>query len=318
MRIKKAIITAAARGERLYPVADTVQKAMLPIVDRDGLTKPAIQIIAEEAFSAGIEEICIICAPGDEPRYRQTFETLHANLLKAFKNVSWAQTQAQHIEKLLDRLHFSVQEETLGFGHAVLCAKDFVGDEPFLLLLGDHLYVSDLAGKSCAKQLVEIAEQEQLSVSAVNPTPEHLIHKFGTMNGRLIPELDGVYQVHKIIEKPSLSQAEIELSIPGFRMGYYLCVFGMHILQPSIFNILEAQFEQCQLEEKDLQLTPALHQLALDQAYLALEMKGRRFDLSGAHGYLQAQLGLGLAGKEKEEVLTTVLRLLAEEQQYAH
>ena len=318
MRIKKAIITAAARGERLYPVADTVQKAMLPVVDRDGLTKPAIQIIAEEAFSAGIEEICIVCAPGDETRYRQTFETLHANLLKAFKNVSWAQTQAQHIENLLDRLHFSVQEETLGFGHAVLCAKDFVGDEPFLLLLGDHLYVSDLNGKSCAKQLVEIAEQEQLSVSAVNPTPEHLIHKFGTMNGRLIPELDGVYQVHKIVEKPSLSQAEMELSIPGFRMGYYLCVFGMHILQPAIFNILEAQFEQCQTEEKDLQLTPALHQLALDQAYLALEMKGRRFDLSGAHGYLQAQLGLGLAGKEKEEVLTTVLRLLAEEQQYAH
>lgn len=317
MHIKKAIITAAARGERLYPVADTVQKAMLPVVDRDGLTKPAIQIIAEEAFSAGIEEICIVCAPGDEARYRQTFETLHANLLKAFKNVGWAQIQAQRIESLLDCLHFSVQEETLGFGHAVLCAKDFVGDEPFLLLLGDHLYVSDLAQKSCAKQLVEIAEQEDLSVSAVNPTPEHLINKFGTINGRLNPDLEGVYEVHKIIEKPSLSQAELELNIPALRMGYYLCVFGMHALQPSIFKILEQQFEVCQKAGKELQLTPALHQLALDQAYLALDMKGRRYDLSGTHGYLQAQLALGLAGKEKEEVLTTVLRLLAEVQQYA-
>ena len=317
MRIKKAIITAAARGERLYPVADTVQKAMLPVVDRDGLTKPAIQIIAEEAFSAGIEEICIVCAPGDEARYRQTFETLHDNLLKAFKNVSWAQRQAERIESLLDRLHFAVQEETLGFGHAVLCAKSFATDEPFLLLLGDHLYVSDLAEKSCARQLVEVAEQEQLSVSAVNPTPEHLIHKFGTLNGQLLPAHDGIYQVDKIVEKPSLSQAELELNIPGLRMGYYLCVFGMHALQPSIFSILETQFEQCQKQGKELQLTPALHQLALDQAYLALEMKGRRFDLSGSHGYLQAQLGLGLAGREKEEVLTTVLRLLAEERQYA-
>ena len=150
MQIKKAIITAAARGERLYPVADTVQKATLPVIDRDGLTKPVIQIIAEEAFSAGIEEICIICAPGDEARYRQTFNTLQSNLLKAFKNVGWAQNQAQRLANLQDRLYFSVQEETLGYGHAVLCGKEFINDEPFLLLLGDHLYVSDLPEKSCA------------------------------------------------------------------------------------------------------------------------------------------------------------------------
>lgn len=319
MQIKKAIITAAARGERLYPVADTVQKATLPVVDRDGLTKPIIQIIAEEAFSAGIEEICIICAPGDEIRYRQTFETLQSNLLKAFKNVGWAQTQAQRLANLQDRLYFSVQEETLGYGHAVLCGKEFVNDEPFLLLLGDHLYVSDSPEKSCAKQLVEIAGKENQSVSAVNSTPEHLIHKFGTLTGRLLPEQDGVYQVSKIIEKPSLSRAELELNVPGLRMGYYLCVFGMHALQPRVFDILEQQFEQIQSDNtRDLQLTPALHQLAMEQSYMALEMKGRRYDLSGSHGLLQAQLALGLAGKEKEEVLTTVVRLLAEVQQYAH
>ncbi len=312
MQIKKAVITAAARGERLYPVADTVQKAMLPVVDRDGLTKPTIQIIAEEAFSAGIEEIAIVCAPGDEKRYRQTFENLHSNLLKAYKNVSWAKTEAQHIENLLDRLSFCVQEETLGYGHAVLQAKAFTKGEPFLLLLGDHLYVSDADEKSCAHQLVEIAEQQGRSVTAVNATPEYLIQKYGTLNGTLIPDGNGIYQVKKIIEKPSLSQAELELHVPSIRMGYYLCVFGMHVLESKVFDILEAQFEKAKNNNKELQLTPALQALADDQSYLAFEMKGRRYDLSGTQGLLQAQIALGLAGKQKEETLTTILRLLAE------
>ncbi len=310
MRIKKAVITAAARGERLYPVADTVQKAMLPVVDRDGLTKPAIQIIAEEAFAAGVEEIAIVCAPGDEVRYRQTFENLRDNLLKAYKNVSWAKTEAEHIEHLLDRLQFCVQEETLGYGHAVLQAKEFTKGEPFLLLLGDHLYVSDHTQQNCAKQLISVAEQQQQSVTAVNRTPEYLIHKYGTLTGSLLSEGDGLYQVKKIIEKPSLSQAELELEIPHIRMGYYLCVFGMHVLEPVIFDILEQQFADG--DGKDLQLTPALQALADQQKYLALEIEGRRYDLSATHGLLQAELALGLAGQQREELMTTLLRLLAE------
>ena len=312
MQIKKAVITAAARGERLYPVADTVQKAMLPVVDRDGLTKPAIQIIAEEAFSAGVEEIGIVCAPGDEKRYRQTFDNLHNNLLKAYKNVNWAKAEAQQLETLMSRLHFCVQEETLGYGHAVLQAKEFTKGEPFLLLLGDHLYVSDLKDKSCARQLVEIAELKDQSVSAVNSTPEYLIHKYGTLTGSLIPDGNNIYQVKKIIEKPSLSQAELELHLPNIRMGYYLCIFGMHVLKPHIFEILEEQYKEAVNYASELQLTPALQSLANDQAYLAFEMKGRRYDLSATHGLLQAQIALGIAGKERPEILATILRLLAE------
>lgn len=311
MKITKAIITAAGRGERLYPVADTVQKATLPFIDRDGLTKPTIQIIAEEAFSAGIEEICIVCAPGDEKRYRQTFETLHDNLLKAYQNVGWAKEQAKNIELLLDRMYFRVQEQTLGYGHAVLQAKDFTNNEPFLLLLGDHLYVPD-GVKTCAKQLVEVAEQRELSVTAVNPTPEYLIHKYGTLKGNLISDKERIYQVNTIIEKPSLSQAELDLEIPGLRMGYYLCVFGMHVLQPRVFDILEKQFEVCQKNGTELQLTPALQKIADEQSYLAYEMKGRRYDLSSTYGSLQTQLALGLSGENKEEILTAVLRILAD------
>jgi UTP--glucose-1-phosphate uridylyltransferase len=141
MNIKKAVITAGARGERLYPVADTVQKSMLPMIDTDGINKPIIQIIAEEALSSGIEEICIICAPDDEAKYLENFRSLQKTLLTAFKNTDWAQLQANNIKNLLDRLSFSIQKEPLGYGHAVYQARQFANNEPFLLLLGDYLYV---------------------------------------------------------------------------------------------------------------------------------------------------------------------------------
>ena len=186
MQIKKAVITAAARGGRLYPVSDTVQKAMLPIVDTDGVNKPIIQIIAEEAILSGIEEICIICAPGDEARYIESFKLLQTTLLQSYSHSEWAQKQATAIKDLLERLSFRVQDNSMGYGHAVFQAKSFVKDEPFLLLLGDYLYVSDMVGKCCAQQLIELAKNEDCSVSAVNPTIEHLIGKYGTLTGKAL------------------------------------------------------------------------------------------------------------------------------------
>jgi UTP--glucose-1-phosphate uridylyltransferase len=168
MKVRRAVITAAARGERLYPVADTIQKAMLPVVDLDGLHKPVIQIIAEEAFSSGIEEICVVCAPGDGERYVSAFTSLRDNLVKSYKGSDWATQQADKIDYLLSRLQFAEQAEALGYGHAVYCARDFVQGEPFLLLLGDYLYVSAVAGQRCAAQLVALATQQECSVSAVN------------------------------------------------------------------------------------------------------------------------------------------------------
>ncbi|PIQ20483.1 MAG: nucleotidyl transferase [Cytophagales bacterium CG18_big_fil_WC_8_21_14_2_50_42_9] len=309
MKIKKAVITAAARGERLYPVADTVQKAMLPVVDKDGLHKPVIQIIAEEAFASGIEEICLVCAPGDGPRYLEAFSSLRSNLLQSYKGVQWARDEAAQIDYLISRLHFAEQAEPLGYGHAVYCARSFVNNEPVLLLLGDYLYVSNLGDKSCASQLIELATEQNCSVSAVNPTIEHQISRYGTLTGRHLPNQSGVYQIDKIIEKPSLSSAELELQTPGLRSGYYLCFFGMHVLMPAIFAILEKQLP---LASGNLQLTPALQELATQDKYLALEMKGSRYDLGKKFGMLQAQIALGLAGDAHNDTLTTMVELLAE------
>lgn len=310
MKIKKAVITAAARGERLYPVADTVQKAMLPVIDVDGLDKPVMQIIAEEAFAAGIEEICVICAPGDGRRYQEAFVSLRDNLLRSYKGVDWAKEEAGKIDQLLNRIHFVDQAEALGYGHAVLCAREFVNNEPFLLLLGDYLYVSHLKGKRCAAQLIELAQQENCAVSAVNPTIEHQIGRYGTLTGKHQPHKPGVYQVEKIIEKPSLSMAELELQTPGLRQGYYLCFFGMHVLTPNLFDLLSHQ--QQSHRSSTLPLTPALQELAASGKYLALEVKGNRYDLSKKFGMLQAQVALGLAGQAHDETLTTLVELLAQ------
>ena len=311
MQIRKAVITAAARGGRLYPVGDTVQKSMLPIADLDGVHKPVLQIIAEEAFSSGVEDLCIICAPDDEARYRLAFQTLRSNLLDAFSQSDWAQKQADKISFLLDHLTFVVQEETLGYGHAVYCAKEFVGDEPFLLLLGDHLYLADHEQRRCAAQLLQLATDLNCSASAVNATPEHLIHQYGTINGRFVTNQQGVYDIQRIIEKPSISQAELDLKMPGLRAGHYLCFFGMHVLKSSVFTQLERIMSELK-PGQDIQLTPALQLLANEESYMALEVRGRRFNLGTDLGWLEAQISFGLEGVNSKTLLRSLVNQLAE------
>jgi len=321
VHIRKAVITAAGRGVRLYPVADTLQKGMLPVVDRDGLAKPVIQIIAEEALASGIEEVCIVCAPGDEDEYRKQLRLLRDNLFNAYPGVDWAQEQARRLDNLVRRLCFAAQEEPFGYGHAVYCAKEFVRDEPFLLLLGDHLYISHVPGQRCAQQLVDLATRENCAVAAVQSTREHLVGRYGTVSGKRVPDAPGVYQIEKILEKPALSTAELQLQTPGLRVAHYLCFFGMHVLPHRIFSILENQFArpvhdgaaaQRSPSGAEFQLTPALQELANREKYLALEAKGTRYDIGAKFGLMQAQIALGVAGKDRDEVLTTIIEVLAE------
>ncbi len=317
MHIRKAVITAAGRGVRLYPTADTVQKAMLPIVDRDGLAKPVMQIIAEEALASGIEEICIDLRPGDEEAYRHQFHALRENLLVAYKGLDWAHEQAERIDNLLHRLSFAIQTEPVGYGHAVSCARQFTNAEPFLLLLGDYVYLSRDDKRRCGEQLVQLAMQEECAVAAVHATREHLIGNYGTVTGKHHSMLPGVYQIERILEKPSLSQAEMELLTPGLRAGHFLCFFGMHVLTPCLFDILDEQQGTRRDGKVDCPLTPALQELARREKYLALEVQGARYDIGRKFGLLQAQVALGLAGKEHDEVLTTLMEQLIDARLFA-
>ncbi len=310
MLISKAVITAAGRGARQYPASDTVQKAMSPIVDRDGLTKPVLQIIAEEALESGIEEICVISAPGDETVYRNHFRNYANNLRIAYRDAKWAEDQAKRLLELEQRLTFAVQPEPKGYGHAVWCAKEFVGGDPFLLLLSDHLYLSS-EPRRCARQLIELAASETCAVSAVQATREHLIHQYGTLAGRRLTQRSDVYAIDEIIEKPNPTLAELRLQVPGVRAGHYLCFFGMHVLTPIVFDLLDELVQGDVRENGSIQLTSALNQLARREKYLALETQGSRFNLGVKFGTVEAQVALAMAGVDREQILAVMLEAVA-------
>jgi UTP--glucose-1-phosphate uridylyltransferase len=306
VQITRAVITAAGRGARQYPAFDTAQKAMLPLVDRDGLTKPVLQIIAEEALASGIEEIGVVSAPGDEGVYRRYFRQHAENLRSVFKGTDWADEQARRLVELEQRLHFSVQSEPRGYGHAVWCARPFVGDHPFLLLLGDHLYISS-EPRRCARQLLDLAASENCAVSAVHATREHLIHQYGTLAGKRLPQRPDVYAIDEIIEKPNPTLAELRLQVPGLRAGHYLCFFGMHVLPPQVFDLLEDMVHRDVREGGQIQLTTALNVLARREKYLALETRGDRYNLGVKFGFVEAQIALALAGADRERMLAGLL-----------
>jgi UTP--glucose-1-phosphate uridylyltransferase len=309
MLVSKAVITAAGRGARQYPASDTVQKAMLPLVDRDGLTKPVLQIIAEEAIESGIEEICVVSAPGDEAVYRAHFRNYASNLRSTYRGTDWAEEQARRFVELEQRLRFAVQPDPEGYGHAVWCARSFVAGAPFLLLLGDHLYISS-EPRRCARQLIDLASAENCAVSAVQATREHLIHQYGTLTGRRIPQHPDVYAIDEIIEKPNPTLAEQKLHVPGLRAGHYLCFFGMHVLTPTVFDLLDAIVKENVRELGLVQLTTALNALARREKYLALETRGSRFNLGVKFGVVEAQIALALAGMDRERMLALLLETI--------
>ena len=306
MQISKAVITAAGRGARHHLTSDPVQQAMMPLVDRDGRAKPVIQIIAEEAMDSGIEEICVVVAPGDEAYYREHFRSYAENLRAAASGADDAEAQARRLGELEGRLRFAVQAEPRGYGHAVWCAKEFAAGAPFLLLLGDHLYVSR-EERRCARQLLELASAEGCAVSAVQATREHLIHQYGTLTGRRQHDRADVYLIDEILEKPDPTTAELRLQVPGLRSGHYLCFFGMHVLTPAVFELLDDLVARDAREGGSIQLTTALNGLARREKYLALETRGTRHNLGVPYGGLDAQIALGLAGVDRQRVLSGLL-----------
>lgn len=285
MKITKAVITAAARKQRTLPLQT--------LIDRDGVEKSVLSILLAEVLSAGVEEICLVVSPGDETAYREV----------AGPNAS--------------RLHFVQQVEPLGYGHAVYCTKNFVGNSPFLHLVGDHLYVSRSA-HSCAQHLVEVATVEACTVSAVQATRESLLPYFGTVGGRRLAGRPGLYQVETVLEKPTPTVAEQHLMVPGLRAGHYLCFFGMHVLTPTIMDILGAQISAAQAEPTTkITLSAALAELAKQEQYLALEKSDLRYDVGVKYGLLTAQLALALSGQEREEVMAKLLELLVQRESTA-
>jgi len=276
MKVRKAVITAAGRRQRNLPLQT--------LVDRNGESRSALCIILAETLSAGVEEICVVVAPGDQEAY-----TAAAG-------------------GLAGRLRFVEQRQPLGYGHAVLCARAFTENEPFLHVVSDHLFLSR-EDKTCAQQLMEVASAENCSVSAVQPTRETMLPYFGAVGGRLANGREHLYQVQEVLEKPTPTEAEQRLIVPGLRAGHYLCFFGMHVLTPGVMAILDdlAQSKPA----GNIQLSDALNRLAATERYLALNVNGQRYDIGVQYGLLMAQLALALSGRDRAEVLAQMVELLS-------
>ena len=311
-KVRKAVITAAGRGTRQYPASTAVQKEMFPLVDRDGLTKPVIQIIGEEAIDSGIEQICIITQPGEEKQYRDYFKRLDNEMVKAFRGKDWAILESEKLGAFGERLYFAEQHNPEGFGHAVYQAKKFVGDEPFLLLLGDHVYISDVKDR-CARQLIKVYEQYMLdAVTGVQPTIERQLHLFGVIRGLGIEPAKGIYKADLIIEKPSIELAREKLSTGGLPAGNYLAHFGMHVFSPRIFDSLEYLIKNNIREKNEIQLTAAQEHLrANSDKYWAVVTQGQRYDTGIPYGLMETQLALALNGVHRTEICEAIARILA-------
>lgn len=299
MNVTKAVITSAGSRQRTLPLQ--------MLVDRDGEEKSVLTILLDEVVRAGVEEICLVVRPGDEAAYREVAGD-HGG-----------------------RLHFVQQAAPLGYGHAIACARGFTGDGSFLHLVGDHLYVSRY-GQSCAQQLIELARRHACTVSAVQATRESLLPYYGAVGGRRLGVFEGqpssgagdagqvageanrLYQVDTVIEKPTPTEAEQKLIVPGLRSGHYLCFFGMHVLTPTVMQILVEAVEADSAPEVvgRVTLSSALAQVARREQYLALEQQNARYDLGVKYGLLQAQIALALYGQDRDEVLARLLELLAQ------
>ncbi len=288
-KVRKAIIPAAGLGTRVLPASKAIPKEMLNIVD-----KPAIQYIVEEAFNSGIEEVLIITNRGKgaiEDHFDHAFE-LEAKLednedkrdilesVKACSNFG--------------NIYFLRQKETGGLGHAVLCAKNFVGDEPFAILYGDDVMINE---KPVTKQLIEAYEKYEKGVVGVKEVDDEAITKYCSLKVEKIS--DKVYNCTDMIEKPKKEEIMSNFSI-----------LGRVVLPSEIFEILESTPKGA---GNELQLTDAMKTLAQKSGVIALDYEGRRYDMGNKFGILQANIEVGLSHPQIKQELTQYIKDIAKE-----
>ena len=273
-KIRKAIIPAAGLGTRFLPATKAQPKEMLPIVD-----KPTLQYIIEECVASGIEEILIITGRNKksiEDHFDRSVE-LEMELEKSGK-----EEMLKMVREISDmvNIHFIRQKEPRGLGHAILCAKTFVGNEPFAVLLGDDVVYND--NKPCLKQLIDCYEEYKTSVLGVQTVEPQDVNKYGIVGGLHIE--DRVYKVKNLIEKPAVEEAPSNVAI-----------LGRYIITPKIFEILENTKPG---KGNEIQLTDALLELIKHEAMYAYDFEGRRYDVGDKLGFLQATVEYALRKKE--------------------
>ncbi|MBU3103160.1 UTP--glucose-1-phosphate uridylyltransferase GalU [Clostridium gasigenes] len=284
--VRKAIIPAAGLGTRFLPATKAQPKEMLPIVD-----KPTIQYIIEEAIASGIEEILIITGRGKkciEDHFDRSIE-LELELAKAGKNELLE--IVNEISNMVD-IHFIRQKEPRGLGNAINCARAFVGNEPFAILLGDDIVYND--EKPCLKQLIDCYDEYKTSIIGVQTVPAQHVSRYGIVEGIQIE--DRVMKVKSLVEKPSIEEAPSNVAI-----------LGRYIVTPKIFEILENTNPG---KGNEIQLTDALLTLIKEEAMYAYNFEGRRYDVGDKQGFLEATIEYALRRPELKEGLVDYLKTI--------
>lgn len=283
-KVRKALIPAAGFGTRLFPASKATKKELFPIVDSEGIAKPAILLIVEEALRAGIEQVIIIVQENDLEAF-QAFFNVQITIENYNKLPPHFQEYSRRILEIGRQVSFVIQKNQEGFGHAVLCAREAIGNEPFLLMLGDHLYRSR-GEKSCAEQLTEAYNTHGLSVLGLRRSPEEKIANFGTATGNWVEE-GRLLNITEFAEKPTVDYARSNLRVQGLGENEYLTVFGQYIIKPLIFDYLEEHVRNNVRERGEFQLTSALDRLRQEEGFLGLIIDGQRYDIGLPHYYLE-------------------------------
>ncbi|UOF90524.1 UTP--glucose-1-phosphate uridylyltransferase GalU [Fodinisporobacter ferrooxydans] len=289
-KIRKAIIPAAGLGTRFLPATKAQPKEMLPIID-----KPSIQYIVEEAIASGIEDILIVTGRNKRAIEDHFDRSIELELFLSERQKWETLREVQDISNLVD-IHFIRQKEPRGLGHAIYCARSFVGNEPFAVLLGDDIIWNE--SKPALKQLIQVYEETQQTVIGVQQVPLRDVSKYGIVSGH--EWKDGVWKLDDLVEKPAVSEAPTQYAI-----------VGRYVIQPEIFSILERTDPG---NGGEIQLTDALRILCHDHDMYAKIVNGERHDIGDKLGYLKAMIGMALYRTDMKDDLLDYLRELMKSQ----
>jgi UTP--glucose-1-phosphate uridylyltransferase len=283
--IKKAVIPAAGLGTRFLPATKALPKEMLPIVD-----KPTIQYIIEEAVQSGIEDIIIVTGRNKRAIEDHFDKSVELELLLERTGKDELLEIVESISNLVD-IHYVRQKEPLGLGHAVLCAKKFIGNEPFAVLLGDDIVDSETPA---LKQMIDQYEKVQSSILGVNDVPRSEVDKYGIVD--YSEQKNDLFKVDSLVEKPAIEEAPSTQAI-----------IGRYILTPAIFEKLENVKPD---KKGEIQLTDAIDMLLEDEEIYSYIIQGNRYDVGDKFGFLKASIDFALKRDDLNEKLTAYLRSL--------
>ena len=283
--VKKAIIPAAGFGTRMFPASKGMKKEFFPVIDTDGRAKPIILVIVEEAIAAGIEEVGIVIQLSDQELFEGFFK--HPPKPELWQKLSpEKQEYSQYLQAVGEKITFLMQPQQEGYGHAVFCAKNWINNDAFLLLLGDHIYRSYL-NINCTAQLLQVYQQFNHSVIGLRKTPGKQIHHYGCVTGTI--DLDTNFlSITQIYEKPTLEYARKFLQVEGIEKDEFLSVFGLYILEAKIFDILQEEIEENRRDKGEFQLTSCLEKLRQQAGMTGVCIQGECFDTGIPEAYYQS------------------------------